>query len=595
MKPKSLLLLLALLLPGALPVLAQTAADAEVAAGRRIYLEGVLPDGKPLQGMRPDIGAVSGSAAACVSCHRGSGLGQVEGTTGIPPISGRTLFGGGEPVVVRMDRQFDRRVSVAHPPYSPEAFSAAVREGRHPDGRAMNALMPHFALTEGPLRALAAYLQTLSPAMSAAVVGDTIHMATVIAPGVEPARRQAFVNTLTTAVQQMNINVMTGRRQKMVALEERRLQSRRKWALDIWELSGPSETWAEQLVQRQKQQPVFALVSGLSNGEWQPVQDFCEARRVACWFPSVDQVPADAAQSQFSLYFSGGVALEAQVMARRLKADGGRIVQLVAPDAVARSAAAALRQSLVAGSTDGTRLALQEVDAHADRATVQAAIAGLGAQDTLVLWLRPADVAGLAALAQTHARVLVSASLGGDEQLALPASLRQNATLVQPLELPRLRTVNVERLQAWLAASQVPLVDLRLQSEVFFAAGALQATLRGMLNNLHTDYLIERAESTLGGFETMQVQEEIQAMMMAPMNKRPLQTAQATLAQAAATEALAKAQMAHLEEMRLRGGTTVYPRLSLAQGQRFASKGAYLARLNPDAPGVTGEPEWVVP
>jgi hypothetical protein len=57
----------------------------------------------------------------------------------------------------------------------------------------------------------------------------------------------------------------------------------------------------------------------------------------------------------------------------------------------------------------------------------------------------------------------------------------------------------------------------------------------------------------------------------------------------------AKAQSAHLEEMRMRGGTTVYPRLNLAQGQRFASKGAYLERLNPDAPGITGEPEWVVP
>jgi hypothetical protein len=377
----------------------------------------------------------------------------------------------------------------------------------------------------------------------------------------------------------------------MIAVEERRLHSRRKWALDLWELSGPSATWAEQLAQRQKQQPVFAIVSGLSNGEWQPVQDFCEANRVGCWFPSVDMVPADAAQSQFSLYFSAGVTTEAQVMASKLKAGSGRVVQLVAPDAVAHSAAAALRQALA----QGKRLALQDVEAAADLATVQAAIAGLGAQDTLVLWLRPSDLSGLARLAKTRAQVLVSATLAGNEQLDLPAALRQNATLVQPLEVPHMRQANVERLQAWLAGSQLPLVDLRLQSEVFFAAGALQATLRGMLNNLHTDYLIERAESTLGGFETMQVQEEIQAMMMAPMNKRPLQTTQPTPAQVAATEAAVKAQKDHLEEMRQRGGTTVYPRLSLAQGQRFASKGAYLERLDPDAPGTIGEPEWVVP
>jgi hypothetical protein len=134
-----------------------------------------------------------------------------------------------------------------------------------------------------------------------------------------------------------------------------------------------------------------------------------------------------------------------------------------------------------------------------------------------------------------------------------------------------------------------------LQSEVSFAAGSLQSILRGMLNNLHTDYLIERAESHLSDFELMQVQDEIQAMMMGPMNKRPLSPTPPTATEKAAMAETAKGQSQHLDEMRMRGGTTVYPRLNLAQGQRFASKGAYLERLNPDAPGITGEPEWVVP
>ena len=146
-----------------------------------------------------------------------------------------------------------------------------------------------------------------------------------------------------------------------------------------------------------------------------------------------------------------------------------------------------------------------------------------------------------------------------------------------------------------MAGSQVPVVDRRLQSEVSFAAGSLQATLRGMLNNLHTDYLIERAESGLSGFEVMQVQEEIQAMMMGPMNKRPLSLTPPTAAETAVMAEQSRNQREHLEEMRKRGGTTVYPRLSLAPGQRFASKGAYLETLNPAAPGIIGEPLWVVP
>jgi hypothetical protein len=229
-------------------------------------------------------------------------------------------------------------------------------------------------------------------------------------------------------------------------------------------------------------------------------------------------------------------------------------------------------------------------------AVVQTALAGLTAQDALVLWLHPADLKALAGLeTTTAASVYVSASLGVDEQIELPPALRQRAILVQLQEVPHLRAGNTERLDAWMAGSQIPVVDRRLQSEVVFAAGSLQVSLRSMLNNLHTDYLIERAEAGLSGFEIMQVQEEIQAMMMGPMNKRPLPTAPPTADQMAATAALSQSQRAHLEEMRKRGGTTVYPRLSLAQGQRFASKGAYLVALNPKGSGTIGDPEWVIP
>jgi mono/diheme cytochrome c family protein len=595
MKPN---LFTALLL--ALPALAQTGVDADtqsdaVADGRRIYMEGRLPDGQMLQAVRLDTGPVAGAASACVNCHRPSGLGMVEGSVGVPPISGRALFGGGDPVVVRMDRRFDRGYSVPHPPYDPHTLAQAVRDGRHPSGRALHGLMPRYTLSDKQLQALSAYLQTLSNAWSPGVSADSIQVATVIAPGVVAQRRQAFLGTMTTLLSQINMNVKSSHRQKMVSAIERRLGSRRKLNLEVWDLSGPASGWRAQLERYQQQHPAFAILSGLSQDEWQPVQDFCETQGVACWFPSLDWVPEGAAQSQFSLYFSAGIDLEAQVIASKLRQNGGRIVQLVSDDPVARHGAAALRSALATSSMALPAPVVIPAQGGPVAWTARAAIAGLGRQDTLVLWLRQADLQALGGLHATAASVFASASLADDEAPGLPAALRKQVTLVQALELAHLRNSNLERFTLWLSAMKIPLVDRRMQSEVYFATRSLVATLHGMLNNLHTSYLIERAEATLGEFEAMQVQDEIQDLMMGPMNKRPLSPTPPTAAATAAMALTAKAQSEHLEEMRKRGGTTVYPRLSLAQGQRFASKGAYLRTLDPHGSGSIGEPEWVVP
>jgi cytochrome c553 len=574
----------------------QTVATADTlteAAGRRIYLEGVMPDGQPLRGMRAEVGEVSGQAAACVACHRPSGLGMTEGNVGIPPISGQAMFGGGDPIYVRMDRRFNPGLSTPHAPYDEVSFAAALRSGRHQTGRVMDVLMPRYVLSDAEVQAIGAYLRTLSSAMPPGITDDTVHLATVIAPGVDEKRRQAFISTLTTVVNQMNLNVVSGLRQK-ISIVERRLHSRRKLSLDIWELDGPSSSWAEQMAYKQKAHPVFAILSGLAKDEWQPVQDFCELNRVGCWFPSVDLVPTGAEHGRYSLYFSSGVATEADVIEHTLRTGHGRVMQLLGTDPVARGGGAALRRRLTEAGRDA-RL-LPDVAMDINRLDdINMAVAALTANDTLVLWLRPDDLARLDAIQTSAAQVFVSATLAGDEEVVLPKPWRNHTLLVQQLEPPGRRNINLERFDAWQAASRVPLVDRRMQSEVYFSARSLVATLRGMLNNLHTDYLIERAESNLSMFEAMQLQDELQAMMMSPVNKRPPTQSVASPAEVAANSVALQMQQDHLADMRKRGGTTVYPSLSLGQGQRFASKGAYVARLNPEAIGTIGEPLWVVP
>ena len=60
--------------------------------GESIYRNGVLPSGAKLIGERENENNAEGVAAACVSCHRRSGLGTQEGRYVIPPIIGKYLF-----------------------------------------------------------------------------------------------------------------------------------------------------------------------------------------------------------------------------------------------------------------------------------------------------------------------------------------------------------------------------------------------------------------------------------------------------------------------------------------------------------------------
>jgi hypothetical protein len=61
-------------------------------AGQSIYRDGVLATGEPVRATVQKGVPLSGAAAACVNCHRRSGLGGGEGQNSIRPIAGRLLF-----------------------------------------------------------------------------------------------------------------------------------------------------------------------------------------------------------------------------------------------------------------------------------------------------------------------------------------------------------------------------------------------------------------------------------------------------------------------------------------------------------------------
>ena len=117
--------------------------------------------------------------------------------------------------------------------------------------------------------------------------------------------------------------------------------------------------------------------------------------------------------------------------------------------------------------------------------------------------------------------------------------------MAYPFDLPELRKVRMNFPLTWLKIKHIPIVDERIQSDTYLACGILAETLNEMLDSFVRDYLIERVEVMLSH----------------------------------------------------RVITGYYPRLGLAPGQRFATKGGYIVHFTDQNGGaqLVKDTDWVAP
>lgn len=396
--------------------------DPQVDIGRRIYREGRLADGSLLRAIRPEGFVLEGEQAACVTCHRESGMGSVEGslelTLLVPPVAGPLLF-----APARFTGTFLNKGhhwvpnkawarALTQGPYDDGCLARALREGLDPDGQPLIAPMPRYELDENSLSALAVYLQGLGAAPAPGVEPDGLYLATVVTPDAPSEQGAAVIGVLR-------------------AWAAASQASGRPWILQVWELSGPPKTWSGQLETRYREQPVFAILSGAGGAEWRPVHRFCEARRVPCILPSLEVAP-EGDPGFYSLYFSPGVTLEARLLAAHWRtgsrASGGKpppIVQMYS-DAAGRRAAEALAVAL------GTEA--QPENPRRFRPTAPAAgLDALVEATALALWLRPEEIALLVAAMPEgpgSGPIYLSSLLAPPESLALPPAWKARVTFV---------------------------------------------------------------------------------------------------------------------------------------------------------------------
>lgn len=503
---------------------------AAIAAGKRIYEKGLLASGEALRAERDGM-VMSGASAACIQCHRRSGMGGYEGGAVVPPVAGPMLFNAPPPSAdSRRRRAPGVRLIDYHfrtrPAYTDAALARAIRDGVSPAGHRFDYLMPRYSLGDDDLAALAAYLKSLSAQPSPGVDRTTVHFATVVASA-GPEQRETMLEVLDACF-----------RERM----PRSGSGARKWRLHVWDLKGPPEEWSSELQRRYREQPVFAMVSGLGQGGWGPVARFCEGAGVPCLFPNTD-LPEYREGDFYSLHFFDGVALEASILARRLAERpapqrAGRIVQVFRADDIGAAASRALRDrrpgpAAVDWPLDGSI----ESDWR---------LPALGEEDTLVLWLRPSDLERFVQRnpAPPAGEIYLSGTLAGLERIPLRGPWRAAARIAYPFDLPERRGMRMGfNLHPWLKKQGIAPRDERLQGSTLAACGLLADGMARIRDIYLRDYLIESIETAMGN-----------SAASAP-----------------------------------------FPRFGLGPNQRFGSKGAYIVRLGGDGAGVVPESDWIVP
>jgi hypothetical protein len=240
--------------------------------------------------------------------------------------------------------------------------------------------------------------------------------------------------------------------------------------------------------------------------------------------------------------------LEADLIGKRLlAAEGGarasRVLQVYR--AADSGEAGAARLSAILGE-QGIRVSARVLpaDAAASAVTAAAAAIGGGDADVVVLWLRGPDLAALPTAPPGGVEFYLSGLMAGLERAPLSGDWRAQAHLAYPFDLPERRRVRVDYALGWILGRHIPLVAEQVQVDTYLALGLLSESLKHMTDSFVREYLVERLQGDL----------------------------------------------AH------RIITGYYPRLSLASGQRFASKGGFVVRLGQaEGARLVVDQDWLAP
>ena len=423
--------------------------------GERMYREGVLPNGEPMTALIAGDIPIVGTQFSCESCHGRSGMGAAEGNFIVPPVAAQFLFA--------------ESPQPKRPAYDNASLARLMREGITPSGRVLlPELMPRYEMTDGDIEVLVEFLETLSQSDSPGVAETTIRFATIVTDEVAAGARDAVVNVVRRFAEDVNRQTRNEaeRWDRGYTPESKLPTVFREWVIDEWLLSGAPSTWPAQLERYYKDAPVFAVVGGTGASTWAPISEFCETNKVPCLYPSTD-LPHRDEDDFYTVYYSGGLLLEAELIAAHLqKSPASDVVQIYC-DARLVPATTALHRQL---AENGVSIETRAVECTAPLPAVKPDTA-------VVLWFERAQLEAQAD-AMLGVRIYVSSTLLDRDPGKVTASGEVYAA--HPYRLPGAVDPAFRRFEVWARTRDVEITAPHQQAEAYFATLVIKSAVKHM-------------------------------------------------------------------------------------------------------------------
>ena len=499
-------------------------ADNAWEAGRTLYYTATRQDGTAVQAtVQQDVPLPAG-AGACVSCHRRSGLGLAEGGERALNITGPSLFN-------------ESVVAPVRPAYDDALLMRAIVAGIDANGERLSNLMPRYQMTADDASALAQYLRSLGTNDAPGVTETDLYIATIITPDSTEDERLALETIIPEYVAVKNGGTRQEQRRSEASARQfyglKRYQAYRKWKHSFWHLEGAPDTWQSQLQRLYKESPPFAILSGSIGGQANIVHEFCEQFQIACILPMTD-VPPPTEEGFYSLYFSSGVRLEAQVIADYMigntSSDGAGALLLYNDDPGGIAAKETIVQQL--SGRDAASVRPYKIKTGRVLSTAEwTRLLKTSSAEKLILLVSSAQLQNLVSpgldVSMLPETIITAEAITDWSRSPTASAIADRVLHVYPYSLPTPGRTQFPREDVWLKARGIELSDDIIAAKVLFACKAFGMALADIQSNFTREYLLESLEHALDSSFL----------------------------------------------------TSLYPRTTLGPDQRFLSRGAYLTSL----------------